>query len=432
MTSPDLFFNPIGRDFQLKFQNRRVPPELINCRRIFGSISFSCFRFDVENTVTIVSLFSRFGFGIHELKIQFGTIPVNLFYLILSSIQESVEVMEIFRITLENFSNLEVFTGVSEFKRLKKLALRTDYDKFFTKIFQNTPALENLKVSSNFDIIIGKTKLKKLTVGGLLSNQKDHFPAITQVQSQLNKFKLQDLNLNNQSMENLKRFVESQKNINTVTIYIFEMEDRLMLIPLFTLLLNLDSLVFFKIAMDDAIAYLPADKINNRHVQALYIDNMDETNFAHCFRLFPSFTRFEANLAILVHSSDAVSSVNQLENLRELRISARYFDDDGNWNENYLKQLRIKNLEKISFREYPVRYVDRIEDFRAFIVNHPNLKEFHMETSDFPFAIVEVIVKNLRHLEKLVILTDNTSFAWNRDDVSRMRGDKGSKLSRFC
>jgi hypothetical protein len=253
------------------------------------------------------------------------------------------------------------------------------------------------------------------------------------VQSQLNKFKLQDVNLSNQSMENLKHFVESQKNINKVTIYIFEMgTNRSMLVPLFTQLLNLDSLVFFKIAMDDARTYLPADKINNRHVQALYIDNKDDVDFSHCVRLFPSFTRFEVNLGMLVYSNHAISSINELENLRELTISALYFDDDGNWNENYLQQLCIKNLKKISFRAYRLRIKHRIKNFEAFVKNHPNLKEFKMETSDFEFGILEVIVKNLRHLEKLVILTDNTTFAWNRDDISRMRGDKGSKLSKLC
>jgi hypothetical protein len=138
----------------------------MNSGRIFGSIYFSNFDFDVENAISIIPLFTRYGFGIHKLTIYKGFTTVNLLYLILCSIQEKVEVIELKYFKLKNISNLQVFTGVSEFKRLKKLVVYSHSDKFFTEVFQNAPVLENLKLYHNFEIINGKIRLKKLSIAG--------------------------------------------------------------------------------------------------------------------------------------------------------------------------------------------------------------------------------------------------------------------------
>jgi hypothetical protein len=78
-------------------------------------------------------------------------------------------VIELKYFKLKNASNLQVFTGISEFKRLKKLVLRSNYDQFFAIIFQNAPVLEILKLFHNFEIINGKFSLKKLSVGSFYS-----------------------------------------------------------------------------------------------------------------------------------------------------------------------------------------------------------------------------------------------------------------------
>ncbi len=151
----------------MKIKGGHVPTELMNCGRIFGSIYISGFDFKAENTVSVIPLITRFGFGIHELKIRSGTISLNLLYLILMNIQETVEILELSQFKLKNVSKLQIFTGISEFQRLKKLVVRLDSnDEFFATIFQNAPVLENLKLYHSLSIIPGKTSLKKLSIGG--------------------------------------------------------------------------------------------------------------------------------------------------------------------------------------------------------------------------------------------------------------------------
>ncbi len=157
----------IGRSFSLNFRDGQAPAELMNAGRFYGSISFSNFQFDYGSAVTFMPLFTRFGSGVHNLKISGGTISANLLYLIMSCVQEAVEIVEVGGLTLENLSNLHVFSG--EFKRLRKLIVHSKHDQFYSCIFQNAPNLEILKLSANFDIVQGKTKLKRLAIGGIYS-----------------------------------------------------------------------------------------------------------------------------------------------------------------------------------------------------------------------------------------------------------------------
>jgi hypothetical protein len=158
----------IGRDFQLNFRDGQIPAELMNSDRFYGSICFTTFNFDYGSAVAIMPLFTRFGSGVHNLKFSDGTISANLLYLIMSSVQESVEIVEVRDLELENQSNLRVFFG--EFQRLKKLIVHAKHDQLYSSIFKNYPNLEILKLSYNFDIIQGKTKLKRLSIGEFFSD----------------------------------------------------------------------------------------------------------------------------------------------------------------------------------------------------------------------------------------------------------------------
>jgi hypothetical protein len=151
----------------LTLKNDQVPAELMDSGRIFGSICFNNFQFDAENTVAVVSHFSRFGFGVHKLEITRGSISVSLLYLMITSVQATVDIIKLHFCVLTNASNLEVFSGTLRFDRLKKLVLRSDtFYQFYSSVFQDTPALESLTVMFNYDIILGKTALKKLSIGG--------------------------------------------------------------------------------------------------------------------------------------------------------------------------------------------------------------------------------------------------------------------------
>ncbi len=139
----------------------------MNCGRIFGSIVFTNYNFNAENSVAIFPLFSRSGFGVHELKIGGGSITMNLLYLMLENVRDSVEVLELKDFSMQNNSNLKVFYGNSKFSKLKELDLSpTKYDEFFSVIFQHAPILEKLFLVDNFDIIKGKTMLKNLSIEG--------------------------------------------------------------------------------------------------------------------------------------------------------------------------------------------------------------------------------------------------------------------------
>jgi hypothetical protein len=139
----------------------------MNCGRIFGSIVFTNFNFDVENNVAIVPLFYRSGFGIHKLRIIGGSITMSLLYLMLENVRDSVEVLELKDFSMQNTSNLKVFSGTSKFSKLKLLILCSkEYNEFFSLIFQHAPVLKSLFLAHNFDIIQGKTMLKNLSIGG--------------------------------------------------------------------------------------------------------------------------------------------------------------------------------------------------------------------------------------------------------------------------
>jgi hypothetical protein len=231
-------------------------------------------------------------------------------------------------------------------------------------------------------------------------------------------------------MNNLDQFVKSQKHIKKVSV-IFREADCSPFVPVFTQLFSLDSLKAVNATITKNMTLLPLEQINNRHVQELCVDDIGLAGFAHCLRMFPSFTRLVVSVNDLLNN-EIVALVNSLESLVELTISGRSVDDDDDddWDETYLQRLQIKNLEKISFREYLIYNRNRIDVFTTFCKNHPNLKEFKMESSDFGFGIVEVIVKNSKRLEKLVISTETSTFVWNQDEFSQIRKSKGVRLSK--
>jgi hypothetical protein len=148
-------------------KNGAVPPEIMSCGRIFGSIVFTNFNFDVENTVAISPIFYRLGFGIYKLQIIGGSITLNLLYLMLENVRDSVEIIELRDFSMQNTSNLKIFTGTSRFSKLKDLVLcSTEYNEIYSIIFQQAPILHRLSLAHNFDIIVGKTMMKKLSIGG--------------------------------------------------------------------------------------------------------------------------------------------------------------------------------------------------------------------------------------------------------------------------
>jgi hypothetical protein len=139
----------------------------MSCGRIFGSIVFTNFNFNAENAVAIIPLFERTGFGVHELKIIGGSIPMNLLYLMFENVRDSVENIELTNFSMQNTSNLKVFSGTSKFSKLKQLSLYSaGHEEFYSVVFQHSPVLNRLCLGYNFDIIVGKTMLKRLTIGG--------------------------------------------------------------------------------------------------------------------------------------------------------------------------------------------------------------------------------------------------------------------------
>jgi hypothetical protein len=91
-------------------------------------------------------------------------------------------------------------------------------------------------------------------------------------------------------MENMKEFVQSQNNIKKVAL-IFELTDTSSLTPILTQLLNLNSLVNVKIAIDDALSNLSAEAIKNRHVQALHVDDVTPEAFGPVLSKSTNFCR---------------------------------------------------------------------------------------------------------------------------------------------
>jgi hypothetical protein len=139
----------------------------MSCGRIFGSILFTNFNFNAENSVAIVPLFYRSGFGVHELKIIGGSITINLLYLMLENVRDSVENIDLKDFSMQNTSNLKVFSGNSKFSKLKRLILDSaGHEEFYSVVFQHAPVLDALWLAHNFDIIQGKTMLTNLAIGG--------------------------------------------------------------------------------------------------------------------------------------------------------------------------------------------------------------------------------------------------------------------------
>ncbi len=262
------------------------------------------------------------------------------------------------------------------------------------------------------------------------------FPAIPQEQIQLEKLKIDNVDLNNASLDNLYQFVQRQKIISECVLEFSEM-DYSVYTPLITHLLNLESLRSVKIRLDNIETSLPVDQINNHHVKFLRVDDHRAITYSHCFRLFPAVTKLE----IMPwwwdeHVVEAINSGGG-EIVTELTVNGRYAEIFLAWNENFLKELKFKILEKVSFREYPANdgsgslFENRVEYFREFVKNHPNLKEFKVQTRDFRLETVEVILANLSQLEKLVIATNSFTFAWNQSDLEKLRLNKGVKLFKI-
>jgi hypothetical protein len=244
--------------------------------------------------------------------------------------------------------------------------------------------------------------------------------------------KVDSADLNNASLDNFNQFMQRQKIISECVLDFLDI-DYSVYIPFITHLLNLESLVSVKIRAEEIETNFPVDKICNRNVKFLRIDDHTAVTHSHCFRLFPAVTKLE--IMPWWWDEDVVEAINSGggDNVTELTVNGRFTDISENWNENYLKELKFKVLEKVSFRKYPAdsSLIDnRVECFREFVKNHPNLKEFKVQSSDFGFRIVEVIVLSLSQLEKLVVATDSFTFAWNKSELEKLRRSKG-QLFKF-
>ncbi len=150
------------------------------------------------------------------------------------------------------------------------------------------------------------------------------------------------------------------------------------------------------------------------------MDN-DPINYIHSFQLFPAITSLEIQYDGL-WTNDVIWAINGLSNLREFTINGQYMwvDPEDENGEDFLEELLIEKLEKITFLMYP-GFLERAHFYDSFTKNHPKIKEFVMETSDFGLAVVEVIVKNLKQLEKIDIKTGNSTFDWDSEKLSSFR-----------
>ncbi len=229
-------------------------------------------------------------------------------------------------------------------------------------------------------------------------------------------------------MVNLRNFVLSQDRISRVVINDYNAESTNFM-PIFTHLLKLDSLDLIEVFVKDFVERFPVEQFCNRMVRELCLNIFANASMLeHCFRVFPSVTSLQVDFESLLENR-FISLINAQENLREFTISGQFKLVYADLTEGFLQQLQIKNLEKVSFRAYPGFLYDRVLNFNAFTKNHPNIKEFKIETVAFGLELIEVILKNLQQLEKLVISTPNLTIAWNQEELYRLRNSKGAKVS---
>jgi hypothetical protein len=234
--------------------------------------------------------------------------------------------------------------------------------------------------------------------------------------------------LDEASMVNLRNFVLSQDRISRVVINDYNAESTNFM-PIFTHLLKLDSLDLIEVFVKDFVERFPVEQFCNRMVRELCLNIFANASMLeHCFRVFPSVTSLQVDFESLLENR-FISLINAQENLREFTISGQFKLVYADLTEGFLQQLQIKNLEKVSFRAYPGFLYDRVLNFNAFTKNHPNIKEFKIETVAFGLELIEVILKNLQQLEKLVISTPNLTIAWNQEELYRLRNSKGAKVS---
>jgi hypothetical protein len=224
------------------------------------------------------------------------------------------------------------------------------------------------------------------------------------------------------SIENLKNFLESQKKISKLGLNMWRDGASNYNSALWHLL-NLKSLESVQISMINLMQYLLIERCKNLLVKTLKMREMDNDpiNYIHSFQLFPAITSLEIQYDGL-WTNDVIWAINGLSNLREFTINGQYMwvnpeDENG---EDFLEELLIEKLEKITFLMYP-SFLERAHFYDTFTKNHPNIKEFVMETSDFGLAVIEVIVKNLEKLEKLIIKLDKTTFDWDSEKLSSFR-----------
>jgi hypothetical protein len=233
---------------------------------------------------------------------------------------------------------------------------------------------------------------------------------------------INDLSLDLGSIENLKNFLESQKKVSKFGLNMWRDGASNYNSALWHLL-NLKSLESVQISMINLIQYFPIERCKNHLVKTLKMVEIedDPTNYIHCFRLFPAITSLEVQYAGL-WDDPVIWAINGLSNLKEFTIHGRRVavnpeDENG---EDFFEKLRIEKLEKMTFRKYP-GFVERARFYDTLTKNHPKIKELVMETSDFGLAVVEVIVKNLKQLQKLVIRLDKTTFDWDSEKLSSFR-----------
>jgi hypothetical protein len=140
--------------------------------------------------------------------------------------------------------------------------------------------------------------------------------------------------------------------------------------------------------------------------------------------MFPRFSRLVLRLFTLrLENDEVIAQINTLQNLEDFVIDGQLLGAQmlREKSDNFLKKLQIKNLERIEFEKYEFSSPQMTQNFDTFTKNHPNIKCFKVETSDFGLATVEVIVKNLKQLEKLIIKTPISTFKWNIEDLKQLR-----------
>jgi glutaredoxin-related protein len=245
------------------------------------------------------------------------------------------------------------------------------------------------------------------------------FPEIPENQIQLTSFSVQSVKFDKTSLDNLESFLESQTSIKFVGVGA-KMGLASDSVPIFKHLLNLKTLEILKITTRN----FPDIQVSNGHVKALISRDQSPEEFEKLFQMFPGISQFVLSLAKLcLENDEVVALINSLPNLKEFAIDgsnlpARLVSENT---DNFLRKLQLRNLEKIQFVEYQFDSHRMTQNFDTFTKNHPNIKHFEVESSDFGLVTIYVIVKNLKQLKKLVIKVPNSTFSWNMKDLKRLR-----------